>query len=45
LQIKSYIFFPTMTPIDKTPGPYVAQRRHASACQISSPYVAPFWRR
>jgi len=42
---KILIFFPTVTPIDIRPSPYVAHTRHASACKISPPYVAPFRRR
>jgi len=45
LQIKSFIFFPTMTPIDKRRSLCQAQRRHTSACKISSPFVSPFCRR
>ena len=39
------IFFPTMTPIDIRPSPYVTHTRYASACKISPPHVAPFHRR
>jgi len=39
------VFFPMMTPIDIRPIPCVTQFRHRSACKISSPYIAPFWRR
>jgi len=42
---KIFIFFPTMTPTDIRPSPYVTHTRRASACKISPPYVAPFRRR
>jgi len=42
---KMLIFFPTMTPIDIRPRNGPAHGWHASACQISPPYVELFRRR
>jgi len=40
--LEKFNFLPNDEPIDIRPSTCVTERRHASACQISPPYVEPF---